>query len=429
MKKIILWAAFIYFLLAPLTYHPDNKAVLSWAGSDGGTVWNIWNYQEKNLSQFGYYNYPPIHFYLDKLQYWLARPLAGAGFDTWLNLANITDKDQLSLPRYSLAIKTGLIGCSLLTGYLIYLIAKTYQLSDKKARLAAGLWLFNPVTIYSVAMMGQNDVLMITLFLYGWYLYQRLNDRVPTARWQWLWPSLLFGLSIATKTTSLFWLPCLLLIDQRQTVKTKLKIFGGSLLTYGLTLLPFLSNPIFRRVVLNNSGFTDRLLLAEISLNHGEKAVYLVPLLLVVTIAAFCRCQQLKTKNQLAAQAFGLMTVNLILISWINFHPQWWTWVIVFWSLWLPTLAPTKQRLIYGLTFLGIGAWLATILFFPNDGSLSLAMLQPLNPQLANLPPLRTFLTNHQFDVARIDNLARSWLAILSLLALIQLYQPKENDD
>lgn len=81
MKKILLFAFFLHFLIAPLTFHPDNKLVLFWAGQEEGTVWNIWQYGEQHFTTVGQFNYPPLHFYLDKLQYGVAKILAGPGYD------------------------------------------------------------------------------------------------------------------------------------------------------------------------------------------------------------------------------------------------------------------------------------------------------------------------------------------------------------
>ena len=75
--KLLLLSVFFSLLIAPLTYHPDNKLVLNWASQEEGRVWNIWEYDLQGVGQF---NYPPLHFYLDKLQYFIAKPLGGAGF-------------------------------------------------------------------------------------------------------------------------------------------------------------------------------------------------------------------------------------------------------------------------------------------------------------------------------------------------------------
>ena len=144
MKKLLLWSAFVYFLLAALTYHPDNKAVLSWTGVNYGSVWNIWQYQEKfgDFNGFGYYNYPPTHFYLDKIQYFVAKIFAGRGFDEWLQLPATVDKDQKFLPRYSLAIKITLISFTLVAGYLIYKIGLAYSLKEKTGTFSGRIVVF-----------------------------------------------------------------------------------------------------------------------------------------------------------------------------------------------------------------------------------------------------------------------------------------------
>jgi len=90
-KKLLLLAAVIYFFLAPLTYHPDNKLVLYWAGLEGGKVLDIWQYGQEHFPGDSQFNYPPAHYFLDKVQYGIARVIAGSGYDEWLHSSLLDD--------------------------------------------------------------------------------------------------------------------------------------------------------------------------------------------------------------------------------------------------------------------------------------------------------------------------------------------------
>ena len=232
MKKLLIFATFVYFLLAPITYHPDNKLVLNWASINNGTNWNIWNATADELKDVGQFNYPPVHFYLDKLQYFITKPIGGSGFYEWLSTPNSTDQNQDSLPRFTFAIKFPLMLFSLLAGYLLYLLAKQSKATEKQAIFVSALWLLNPITLYSIPVMGQNDVMAIVFFLAAWLF---LNKK------KLFYSALLFGLGASIKMFPLLWLPFLLLVEKRLSLKEKLVTFGSSVLVYIATLLPFIS--------------------------------------------------------------------------------------------------------------------------------------------------------------------------------------------
>ena len=427
MKKLFLWAIFIYFLLAPLAYHPDNKVVLGWAGVEHGSVWDIWQYQSKfgDYNGSGYYNYPPTHFYLDKIQYFVAKIFAGKGFDEWLQLPATVDKDQKFLPRYSLAIKITLIIFSLIIGFIIYKIALAYSLKEKQALLAAGLWLFNPITIYSVALMGQNDVLVIAFFLLGWLCYIKYIRKKRL-----FLTSLFLGLSISIKTVPLIWLPIFLAIFNKKEEKlfeNNLKIFLLSLLVFILTLLPFIKNNIFRAYVLNGSGIGDRIFISQINLGFSE-SILIVPILIFLTFFFAWKKTVLSKEKLLQFTALSLMTINALLLSWSHFHPQWWTWTVPFWALWLVTINLKNRKFIYWLSGLAFLAWLSVVLIF-QDSYLSIGLLTVLNPNLVNLPSINSLLVAKKIKVTDWNNYAHTFLAAMSIASLWLMSKEKNEDE
>ena len=398
MKKILLIAAFLYFFIAPLTYHPDNKAVLFWASQANGTVWNIWEYGEKHLQPNQQFNYPPLHFYLDKLQYAIAKPIAGAEFTEWLNSPHKEDLFQPQLARYLVAIKFSLILFVLLTGYLIFLLAKKFGLSESRSKLAAGIWLFNPITIYSIPMMGQNDVMAIVFFLGGWLLLTKYPKIA----------AIIFGLAASIKTYPLIWLAFLLPTTIGVSRKQKLGVFFLSVFVYGLTLLPFVNNPVFRSVGMN-SEINNRFLIPQINIGFNQ-AIYIVPVLLAVVFF-----------SSSATSYAILLTANLLLLGFSHFHPQWYTWIVPFFALWFAS--QKKRDTIYislFLAFILIASWKAVIILFA-DKWLSVGMFGVTNPALGNLPIIRDFLLLHDVNVGNLDNLAHSALAAVGVVVLVQM--------
>ncbi|MDQ5951520.1 MAG: hypothetical protein QG639_801 [Patescibacteria group bacterium] len=407
-QKILLFAAILYFTLAPLTYHPDNKLVLYWAGLENGRVLDIWKYGQEHFPDAAQFNYPPGHYFLDKAQYFLARAIGGEKYDMWLSGSNGNDAQEPQLPLFALATKAGLILFSLLLGYLIYILVLRQNGDKTKALSAAALWLFNPITIYSIPIMGQNDVLALAVFVCGWLLLKSKP---------WL-AGLIIGLAASIKTFPLIWLPFLLLATYTLSWKQRLISLSTAVLAYVLVLAPYISNPWFRSAVLESS-LNDRFLFAQVAFWQGE-AVSVVPLLLlVVCVALFVRKHI--PEQQLAYQAMVLMIVNLILLGFTHFHPQWWTWVVLFWSVWIVFQRSSVIILTAILSVLSIISWLVVILLFP-DRYLSLNLFVPLNPLIDNLPMIREVLLLRDVNVEHNANLAHTWLAGVSVLALSSLF-------
>ncbi len=407
MKKILLLATSLYLLLATLTYHPDNKLVLNWASQDNGKVWNIWSYGEKNLQKVGQFNYPPLHFYLDKIQYFIARPIGGDGFYEWLSSPNSTDGDQANLSRYSFAIKVPIIMFALFSAVFLYLISKQFGASETNAKLIISLWLFNPITLYSIPIMGQNDVMAITFFLAGWYL---LNSKKI------FYSAIVFGLGASVKMFPLMWLPFLLLVDNSLSIKKRFKILFGAIATYILTLIPFISNATFRENAFN-SGI-DRFFIAKIDLGFNDQ-ILLVPILIMLIIYGITKFKKINDQNQTVIhQASILLLLNMVMLFFNHFHPQWITWMIPFWAIWI---ANQKKEYMISLVLLSISvffAWLIIVILF-NDSFLTLGLLVASNPHLASLPAITNLLLSRNIDLSKFSNYAHTWLSGLTLMFLI----------
>ncbi|MEP7167250.1 MAG: glycosyltransferase 87 family protein [Candidatus Woesebacteria bacterium] len=409
MRRLLLLAAFLYLFLAPLTYHNDNKLVLFWASQDNGKVWDIWKYGETNLPPERQFNYPPLHFYLAKLQYAFAVPLGGSGYTEWLSSSDPTDPQRVELPRYMLATKFVLILAGIASGYLVYLLSKQNGFSEKRAKFAAALWLFNPITIYSIPMMGQNDVLAIVFFLFGWWLLAKRPGLT----------GVIVGLAASIKVYPLLWLAFLLPSAPKLSPTKKVGVFLIAIVVYGLTLFPFIHDSTFRSTVLN-SDVNDRFLTPQIGIGF-EQAINIIPILLGILFLSTLERKK-KKESSFGFQAFVVMTANLLLLGFTHFHPQWYTWVVPFWAIWTASLKDHKKILYSLLLALAAGiCWFAVILLF-QEKYLTFGMISILNPALFNLPIIHDFLLTHKVNVGKFDNLAHSGLAGIALIALFSLH-------
>ncbi|MCB9813113.1 MAG: DUF2029 domain-containing protein [Pseudomonadales bacterium] len=402
-KYLLFIATIVYFSLAVLTYHPDNKQVLFWASIDGTKLVDVWKVGTEKYPNISQFNYPPAHYLVDKLLYFIAKPIAGPGYDEWLSSPNDHDRFQLQITKFTLATKTGLIFLGIFSGYLVYLVVA--QLNNKKqALIATSLWLFNPITLYSIPMMGQNDIIAICFFLMGW-LSLRNNKFLAT---------ILFGISASIKMIPLIWVPFLLASNSRINWKQKFIIFSGSGLIYIATLIPFLNNENFQKSILTGNH-SQRFLYSQISFGFSE-GIYIIPILLMIILAGIF-VHITKSSKKLSLPSFALMVVNMTMLSFTHFHPQWWIWVVLFWAMWMTTIDAKRIGGAIVLSFISFCCWLSIVVLF-KDIALSFAMLLPLNSNLANLPTINSYLVARGTDVEQLVKLAYSWLAGISIISI-----------
>jgi hypothetical protein len=186
---------------------------------------------------------------------------------------------------------------------------------------------------------------------------------------------------------------------------------------YILTLLPFISNPVFQKAVLG-SDINARFFIAQISLGFSE-SIQIVPILLITLLfLLYSKKPSTDQSTTIGYQSFAIMAANLILLGYSHFHPQWFTWIIPFWIFWIVTLEYKHQLGAALLSLLSFGAWLIIVILF-KDKSLSIGLLIPINPSLANLPILSEYLFLKGVKVQDYTNYAHSWLAAMGTLTLV----------
>jgi hypothetical protein len=176
--------------------HPDLLRHLDWA-----KIAYFKNleapYEQENINVGDRpYNLPPGSLYTLESTYrldliftrgWLDILHQPEGSVPWINLGKM-DFIFFHLPQ---------ILANLLTGYLIYKIAKRFA-KDKSALIASSLYLFNPAIIYNSAFWGQIDPVIILSLVTA--LYFLIKGRV--------FPSLIFtSVSIFFKFTALPLIP------------------------------------------------------------------------------------------------------------------------------------------------------------------------------------------------------------------------------
>ncbi len=406
MKKIFLLATLLYFLIAPVTYHPDTKLTLRYPALENNKIWDIYSYLNKYKLNIPDFHYPPAHYWWLKIHYPISKILGGEGFDNWLQSNSAEAAFNSRIFTYSLAAKFPLLLLGLFSGLLIYKIVFKNSKDDNKSKLAAIIWYFNPITIYSIVLMGQNDIVAIFLFLAGVYFIEK-----------WLITVLLFGLAAGVKSYPIIWSIIYWLAIEKKLFRLFIKV-GLTLLIYGLILAPWITKPYFIYSVMN-SGLSQRMFDAGIAIGY-DKIIKLIPLLLVIIAI-----KAIKSKsNHIYKIMFLIFLSSGVILGFSHFNPQWMLWVIPFLSIWLP-FAYKKNEIWYSL--LGIfGAWLILTIFI-EDRFLIWGIFTPINPNLINYPTLPEYLRNKGIDFGNIVNLSQTILAGIMVWYLVNKIKLKKH--
>ncbi len=404
MKKILLLAASLYFFLAPLTYHPDTKLVLYYPTLNNGRVWDIYTYLNENANAAPKFHYPPAHFWLLKAELPVVKLIGGNQIVKWLNTGgNIAFRDE-NIFLNNLAVKTPLLILVLISGWLIFKIAVKNGYNLKFAKAAAIIWLFNPITLYSAVIMGQNDILALLPFLIGLWFY------FDHPFWAFTW----FGLAGSVKSYPLLWALIAGLIYPKSGWIKKISLAMWPIIIYIATMLPFIKYPYFREDVLY-SGLSIRMFDSAINIGLGDK-VLLVPMLLVALTL-------IGIKNNLGRNlkklTLILMSATMIILGFTHFHPQWFIWIMPFMALQFATEEKQRQW------WLILPALLIIILLF-EDKFLYWGLISPINQEVINLPLINEWLNLKGIDTSLLNNLAHS---ILAGFGIYGLFNADKKDD
>lgn len=380
MKKILWAAATLYLLLAPFTYHPDTKLVLFYPTLNNGKVWNIYTYLNTHQNNAPKFHYPPMNFWIGKLEWPLVHIVGGNSIQKWLGSNGNQAFESQRIFIDNLATKLPLLLLTILTGWLLGKIVLKNGGGQNLAKTATVFWLFNPVTLYAVVIMGQNDILAVFPFMVGLYFY---FDNPLLA-------FILFGVGGSVKSFPLIWAGMLALVYPRVSWIKRLEFLIISGAVYGLTMVPFLRLPYFWKDVIF-SGLSMRIFEIGISISPTIK-IPIVPLFLLVL--AMLALKQKMGKN-LISVAKLLLTTTLIILGFSNFNPQWMVWLMPFTALiW------SKRE---GKWFLWLlVSWLGIILMF-NDKFLVWGLLTPLNHNLINWPTINEIMSQRGLPAEMIN--------------------------
>lgn len=314
-KKIAILAIVglaIRLVLIPITMHADFRAynLAAYLITQKGQLFSFYDYisrlprNDRILEVFmddGLFIYPPLAYLTHALFMWLFSPLY-----PWPTLNTLILYFDHVRPDPHLPWLLYLLKFPYLVADAAGLIILLKLVDPKRRLMAATLWIFNPVTIYSAYMLAQFDI-YIAMFL--------LLAMLLAARGRSLWAAVCIGIAAGYKPFPLLLAPFL-----GQGLWGKTKHIGLSLLTYLAIIFPYLSSPGFKQYALL-ANQTEKLWFAKISVSGGQYiSVFLLGLVLLLWWNFY------KPK---AMSLTGWITSALLLFfSVVHYHVQWFTWVI-----------------------------------------------------------------------------------------------------
>lgn len=255
------------------------------------------------------------------------------------------------------------------TPFLIFDIALGFLFirlfdSEKKKILAFILWIFNPISLYAIYMVGQFDVIPAFFTILALYLVVKNPEKLKSNLYL---SALALGVGAAFKIYPLFLLPAVASLTD--SWRKRIGIIALGILPYILIILPFLPSKGFRATALV-AGQTLKSLYPQIPVSGGESIMLFLALMVFIYIVFF----QISGRLNSLWQRFFISLLPFFIFT--HFHPQWFLWIVPFFILDLveSNFKNVFPQVLILLSFVGM-------LFFFDTG-LTIGLFSPLNPTL-----------------------------------------------
>lgn len=345
-------AILIRVLIAPFFYHPDIKSQHYHFQFFSHGVFNIYDYLHQNKSTLGYkdtFNYLPLTYYTFGLTQTITKPFLSNGFYLWLNDWGETRNNHPNIIFYMFLLKIPYLILDIGMGILLF---KTFKNSK-----IFYFWLFNPISIYLIYILGNFDILPSFLTVLSFYFLKK--EKL-------FYSYLSIGIAIALKVYPLIFLPFIFFYQPKDFLK-HLKYVWFSLLPIIITILPFITQPSFTEAFLG-SGLTQKIL--EFKLFNFP--VFPIVYFLILINYFFSKS---KYKFEIASTQIFFIFIGLV-----KFHPQWIIWFFPFILVVFINSNIYKKSLLI-LFFILIFIYV----FLFDDNFLFWGHLIPIDPAFADL--------------------------------------------
>ncbi|MDE7313115.1 MAG: glycosyltransferase 87 family protein [Eubacterium sp.] len=215
--------------------------------------------------------------------------------------------------------KAGTFSLFLCTAYLIYKICMEKSVPQKKAVLAAFLFLSNPIAVYSEFIFGQYDIITTFFMCLGFYYYTK-DDRRKFV--------LSFSAAITCKYFALLVFVPLLLLKEKNIWKIIRGLIGGFSLFAIETLLYITSEAFISGIF----GFGAVGYIFNVSLDTGFAKISIVVVLWGL-LCAFCYFKECKEEEWFSWGIYISCIVMFLSFGLSMWHPQWLMMAVPFLTL------------------------------------------------------------------------------------------------
>ena len=380
-KKTIILALILRLLIAPFFYHPDIKSQNFHFQYLSKGVLNIYQYIADNKPHLPYrdtFNYLPLTYFSLGIYHTLAKPFFPQKLTLWLNDWSATQNSYDSFPFFMLILKLP---------FLVFDIGIALILLSLYGKKLFFIWLFNPLSLYLIYILGNFDIVPVFFSLLSWYLLRR---KLP------LFSFFSLGIATAFKLYPLLFLPFFLFYKPTHLIKNI--IFFSIPLIF--TVLPFIGSQPFI-LSLTTSGLSQKIIETKIGI------VPLFPIIYFFILYLYFRSRLLEE---------SMVFIFLSFVVLVDFHAQWLLWFLPFI---LPAIAKSTPRIII---FVLLSCLCVVLIILTNDNYLFWGHLIPINPAFISLRSpyqllrYRYFIDPHIFqDYIKI---------ILGFLSLSFFYNP-----
>jgi len=339
LSKIIILALILRLLVAPFFYHPDLKSQHFHFQFLSHGVSNIYQYISTNKDSLPYrdtFNYLPLTYFSLGAYHALLKPLFPKNLSVWLNDWSAAQNSYDNFPFFMLILKLP---------YFLFDIGISFILLKLYGQKIFYLWLFNPLNLYLIYILGNFDIIPVFFTALSWYFLKSSSKYLSF---------LTLGIATALKLYPLLLLPFFLLYKPKNTLKSLLFFF----LPLILTVLPFVDSQPFINS-LTSSGLSQKII--------GFKIWYLpvFPIVYLLVLLNFLRHRHLEKT---------LLYVFLAFIVFVDFHAQWLLWFLPFI---LFSIVKNKTRFIL---FIIISVLSFFYIILMDDSFLFWGHLTPVSP-------------------------------------------------
>lgn len=388
---VLLLGLLLRLIITAFTFHPDVKTpALSSAVFFQQKSLDFYS-QSPKLAPAEVLDDLPLGYLISLPVHLLGRWLVSPGMEKVFLSEHHQLFGQSQLMLYLLYTKLPLIIFDL--GLAILLVSLVAPQTKGKV---LKLWIFNPMTLWATAAIGQFDVYptFFMILALSFVLKSKLN-----------WAALSLGAGGAIKFAPFLLLPFLL--GLASSYKQRIILIVVASLPYLLTVIPYLPSWEFRQ----NALFAPQLeksFFAKIPLSGGES------IFLTTAVLSFLYFFYLIKKHEAYDFLRFSLASLLATLSLTHFHIQWFLWVMPFLLIWLLDNWKEGVPLVFSTLFLSL-----LLMFFLFEASLQVKLLAPLLPGLDQAFGLAEILSSAQITLLR--GLAASIFAASSVFLILKI--------